>query len=109
MSSPTLNHNVIRHILPRLEGHNLSDPEGLIDEGLPADFIESLTEILESGSGKDQIYIDDKPVNQIRAVRDLKLLHCIAGAVGADLRSVVAVGRGTQGRQYITAIEEALS
>jgi len=82
-----INPKALDGILDALEGHQISDPEGLIELGIPTELVMPYVDVFECNPGdyKRTIFADDGTIlNQVRGVHDLDVLEAIAKHVNAD-------------------------
>jgi len=100
----------IRFVCAEVDGWSVADPDWLIENGVDADLVDSLTDIFESDLSRETstLYVDDKPVNAFRGVNGLRLLSEIADRLGADRSQATQIGRGSRGRALRDAILKKL-
>lgn len=92
-----------------LDGHTIFKPEGLIEDGLPKEFVDKWTREhkSDSSSPKSTIYFEGQVVRSLEGVYGLQLLYDIASILQLDYPT--AMGRGTQAMLIIKAIRESLA
>lgn len=97
---------VIRWLCAEADGWSILDPDGLIEAGVDADLVNSLTDIFESdlSRGTSTIFVDGKPANALRGVNGLRLLTEVADKLGADTSKATQIGRGSRGDALKAAI-----
>tara|TARA_R100000773_G_C4182375_1_gene91553 strand:+ start:494 stop:823 length:330 start_codon:yes stop_codon:yes gene_type:complete len=94
-----LNRKAVKKVCEYLDGHTIFDPDHLIKDGLPQEFVENYTRTFKSnGTGKGNIYKDGKVLDELKGVYGLHILQAIADIVGADYET--KSGRGFQAESY---------
>ena len=78
--------------------------------GVPADWVEELVDCYESGfnSPRDEIYYEDRLVNQFEGVHDLRLARKIGSFLKIDVERIEAISptRESEVRAIQEAVEE---
>ena len=99
---------ILRTVIDRCGGHGILDPQRLIAAGLDRRIVEHYTDTLRSdGSPKGSIFVDGKPVDELRGVYSLTLLEGIARARGVAYPA--SLGRGSQARAIKSALQVHLN
>ena len=101
----------LRELLPDLDGWSILDASKLVSAGVPETMVAELTDTFESNPQrhKQTLFVDGKPVNQVRGVYALQLLWKLAESVNADTTEAgKKFGRGFQANELKAAILTAL-
>jgi len=96
------------------DGHTLYNPEYLIKNGYPVDFVRNITERHESdySSGKSTIFDKDgKPVDTLLAVAALTFHYAVASQLNLESGKDYELynGRGFQAQAIAEAIRKAVN
>lgn len=95
-------------LLSECTGVDIWPVEHCRTRGVPAEWIEELSDAFESGYHHDRetIYFGDRPVNQFHGIRDVDLAVRLGAHLGVDTERVTATALG--GPATVRAIKEAV-
>lgn len=99
-----------RILLSQCKGNEIWSPETCREQGVPAAWIDEMSDTFESGfqSDRETIYVGDRVTNQYRGVRDRDLAYRLAEFLGVDTVSATqfALGSIAEVQMLQEAVEE---
>lgn len=95
-------------LLSECSGDDIWSPEHCRLRGVPAAWIEELSDNYESGFQRDAdtIYYADRAINQYHGVRDVDLAIKLGEFLGVDVR--LAISQAASRRHLVRLIHEAI-
>jgi len=102
-----LNRLKARMLLSECTGHDIWPTELCRDRGVPADWIEELSDCYESGFRHDRetVYVDNQAINQFHGIHDLQLAYKLAEFLGVDPAQATATVFGREAE--VQALQDA--
>jgi hypothetical protein len=97
-----------RILLSQCRGNEIWSPDTCRQQGVPATWIEELSDTFESGFNIDTetIYIGDQITNHYHGVRDLDIAYRLAEFLGVDASRVTELALGPMAE--VRALQEAV-
>ena len=90
------------------DGHSILKPDALADSGLPQEVVGYLTRTYRSdGTPKGTVFVDGRPVAELRGVYGLDALRFFASSLGVEYRR--ALGRGFEASNIRDALSRHLA
>ncbi len=95
-------------LLSECTGDDIWSPEHCRLRGVPEAWFEHLSDNFESGFERDSdtIYVDERPTNQYRGLRDVDLAVKLAVYLGVNVEAVEA--NASSRRHFVRLIREAV-
>jgi hypothetical protein len=94
---------VLNKALSDIEGHTVYHPSKFLKAGLNEEVVKAFTERTYSGTGKEQLYVDEQPVDFIDGVWGLRLLEFVASTFNITSWKM---GRGSRADHLIEQLKE---
>ncbi len=95
-------------LLSECTGDDIWSVEHCQQRGIPESWIVELQDCFESGFRSDlqTIYLDNRPINQYRGVRDIDLARRLGEFLGVNLAALEVLAHSRS--QLVTAIQHAV-